>query len=299
MGRIGEVNTRTWQMAHRMKEVYGSRTPDGAGGLQTRNDNERVLRYLVFGNVRRGQIIDVADAKAQQLVKRGLFVPVQGGANNTGAEALLLSDIADVRVMMEIRVALGCEVVAPERRVHPRGVEPLRYGAERERAPGVGLDHLADPVPAGEPGLVVAPEVRAGHRLLRTVGQPLGPAALVAELPGRRDVADGGVDLLGRGVGAKEQVGRGGGTAPVRARPGFRQVRQLRLRLTLLDGGRPAEFPDKMADHPNNRVMVSTYRSISQVKTRLGMRRVLCEVCTTYTQLRQSVMRETKPESSC
>lgn len=38
-----------------------------------------------YGNVRRGQIIDVADAKAQQLVKRGLFVPVQGGANNKGA----------------------------------------------------------------------------------------------------------------------------------------------------------------------------------------------------------------------
>jgi urease subunit alpha len=37
MGRIGEVVTRTWQTAHRMKELRG-----GAG----QHDNDRVLRYL-------------------------------------------------------------------------------------------------------------------------------------------------------------------------------------------------------------------------------------------------------------
>ncbi len=37
MGRIGEVILRTWQIAHRMKEVYGS---SGTG------DNERILRYI-------------------------------------------------------------------------------------------------------------------------------------------------------------------------------------------------------------------------------------------------------------
>ena len=33
-----------------------------------------------YGNVRRGAVIDVDDHQARQLVKRGLFVPVQGGA---------------------------------------------------------------------------------------------------------------------------------------------------------------------------------------------------------------------------
>lgn len=37
MGRIGEVITRTWQLAHRMKELAG---PEGS------NDNQRILRYL-------------------------------------------------------------------------------------------------------------------------------------------------------------------------------------------------------------------------------------------------------------
>ena len=37
MGRIGEVTRRTWQLAHVMKR---------AAGEETRNDNERVLRYV-------------------------------------------------------------------------------------------------------------------------------------------------------------------------------------------------------------------------------------------------------------
>jgi urease subunit alpha len=37
MGRVGEVISRTWQIAHRMKEVNGN--PKG-------NDNERILRYI-------------------------------------------------------------------------------------------------------------------------------------------------------------------------------------------------------------------------------------------------------------
>jgi urease subunit alpha len=37
MGRIGEVITRTWQLAHRMKELAGPERP---------NDNRRILRYL-------------------------------------------------------------------------------------------------------------------------------------------------------------------------------------------------------------------------------------------------------------
>src|SRR5689334_3224928 len=41
MGRVGEVITRTWQTAHKMKVQRGSLAPDSA-----RNDNFRVRRYL-------------------------------------------------------------------------------------------------------------------------------------------------------------------------------------------------------------------------------------------------------------
>lgn len=41
MGRVGEVITRTWQTAHKMKLQRGSLTGD-----QTYNDNERIKRYI-------------------------------------------------------------------------------------------------------------------------------------------------------------------------------------------------------------------------------------------------------------
>jgi urease subunit alpha len=41
MGRIGEVITRTWQTAHKMKIQRGSLPGDPA-----RNDNQRVKRYV-------------------------------------------------------------------------------------------------------------------------------------------------------------------------------------------------------------------------------------------------------------
>ncbi|MET0279971.1 MAG: urease subunit alpha [Steroidobacteraceae bacterium] len=41
MGRVGEVITRTWQTAHKMKEQRGALAPDGA-----RHDNFRVRRYI-------------------------------------------------------------------------------------------------------------------------------------------------------------------------------------------------------------------------------------------------------------
>ncbi|MCF6111991.1 hypothetical protein [Mesorhizobium muleiense] len=40
-----------------------------------------------YGSVRRGQIVDIADGKAQQLVKRGLFVPVQAGDKEAAKKA--------------------------------------------------------------------------------------------------------------------------------------------------------------------------------------------------------------------
>ena len=41
MGRIGEVATRTWQTAHKMKTQFGPLTEDSS-----RNDNRRVMRYV-------------------------------------------------------------------------------------------------------------------------------------------------------------------------------------------------------------------------------------------------------------
>src|SRR4029079_3891840 len=44
MGRVGEVITRTWQTAHKMKQQRGPLPEDAAGG--GRNDNFRAKRYL-------------------------------------------------------------------------------------------------------------------------------------------------------------------------------------------------------------------------------------------------------------
>src|SRR5450432_1524966 len=50
MGRVGEVVTRTWQTAHKMKQQRGALPEDAAGlggqGGRARNDNVRVKRYL-------------------------------------------------------------------------------------------------------------------------------------------------------------------------------------------------------------------------------------------------------------
>jgi urease subunit alpha len=69
MGRIGEVITRTWQTAHKMKTQRGQLAADGAG-----NDNFRVRRYVakytinpaithgvadVIGSVERGKLADL------------------------------------------------------------------------------------------------------------------------------------------------------------------------------------------------------------------------------------------------
>ncbi len=98
MGRIGEVATRTWQMAHRMKEVAES------GG---RNDNARILRYLAkitinpaiaqglaheVGSLEPGKLADVVlwrpeffGVKPQLVLKAGFVVwgPVGSGNDST------------------------------------------------------------------------------------------------------------------------------------------------------------------------------------------------------------------------
>ena len=48
MGRVGEVITRTWQTAHKMKTQFGTLAPSGATGASTHAaaDNFRALRYI-------------------------------------------------------------------------------------------------------------------------------------------------------------------------------------------------------------------------------------------------------------
>src|SRR5437773_4258494 len=47
MGRVGEVVTRTWQTAHKMKQQRGALpAPSAAGGEGDRADNFRVKRYI-------------------------------------------------------------------------------------------------------------------------------------------------------------------------------------------------------------------------------------------------------------
>jgi urease subunit alpha len=98
MGRIGEVSLRTWQTAHRMKEVASA----GEG-----NDNARILRYLAkitinpaiaqglaheVGSLEPGKLADVVlwrpeffGVKPQLVVKGGFVVwgPVGSGNDST------------------------------------------------------------------------------------------------------------------------------------------------------------------------------------------------------------------------
>ena len=48
MGRVGEVITRTWQTAHKMKTQFGTLAPSGATGasMHAAADNFRALRYI-------------------------------------------------------------------------------------------------------------------------------------------------------------------------------------------------------------------------------------------------------------
>jgi urease subunit alpha len=48
MGRVGEVITRTWQTAHKMKTQFGKLAPDGAtaASMHAAADNFRALRYV-------------------------------------------------------------------------------------------------------------------------------------------------------------------------------------------------------------------------------------------------------------
>jgi urease subunit alpha len=99
MGRVGEVITRTWQTAHKMKVQRGSLAPDPA-----RHDNFRVKRYLAkytinpalshgiaheVGSLEAGKLADIVlwrpaffGAKPSLIIKGGMIVGAPMGDPN-------------------------------------------------------------------------------------------------------------------------------------------------------------------------------------------------------------------------
>jgi urease subunit alpha len=99
MGRVGEVITRTWQTAHKMKQQRGALPGDGAG-----NDNFRARRYVAkytinpalthgiaheVGSIEVGKLADLVlwkpaffAAKPSLIVKGGFIVAAQMGDPN-------------------------------------------------------------------------------------------------------------------------------------------------------------------------------------------------------------------------
>ncbi len=102
MGRVGEVLTRTWQTAHKMKQQRGSLPQDAASG--GRNDNFRVKRYLAkytinpaithgisheVGSIAVGKLADLVlwrpaffGAKPATIIKGGFIVAAPMGDPN-------------------------------------------------------------------------------------------------------------------------------------------------------------------------------------------------------------------------
>ena len=102
MGRVGEVVTRTWQTAHKMKQQRGPLPEDAAAG--GRNDNFRVKRYLAkytinpaithgiaheVGDITPGKLADLVlwrpaffGAKPALIIKGGMIVAAPMGDPN-------------------------------------------------------------------------------------------------------------------------------------------------------------------------------------------------------------------------
>jgi urease subunit alpha len=99
MGRIGEVITRTWQTAHKMKVQRGALSPDNS-----RHDNFRVKRYVAkytinpaithgiaheVGSIEKGKLADIVlwrpaffGAKTAMIIKGGMIVAAPMGDPN-------------------------------------------------------------------------------------------------------------------------------------------------------------------------------------------------------------------------
>ena len=101
MGRVGEVITRTWQVAHRMKEQRGALEGDGEY-----NDNNRIKRYIAkytinpaithgiseyVGSIDEGKLADIImwdpaffGVKPELVLKGGMInTAINGDANGS------------------------------------------------------------------------------------------------------------------------------------------------------------------------------------------------------------------------
>jgi urease subunit alpha len=104
MGRIGEVVTRTWQTAHKMKVQRGALAGDSSGASSSGNDNERIKRYVAkytinpaiahgiaheVGSIEPGKLADLVlwnpaffGVKPEMVIKGGFIAwSVMGDAN--------------------------------------------------------------------------------------------------------------------------------------------------------------------------------------------------------------------------
>ncbi len=106
MGRVGEVITRTWQTAHKMKSQFGKLIPDGTTGASDHSagDNFRALRYIAkytinpaithgvaheVGSIEVGKLADLVvwkpaffGVKPEVIVKGGLIAYANMGDPN-------------------------------------------------------------------------------------------------------------------------------------------------------------------------------------------------------------------------
>jgi urease subunit alpha len=106
MGRVGEVITRTWQTAHKMKSQFGKLASDGAAGASDHSaaDNFRALRYIAkytinpaithgiaheVGSIEVGKLADLVvwkpaffGVKPEVIVKGGLIAYANMGDPN-------------------------------------------------------------------------------------------------------------------------------------------------------------------------------------------------------------------------
>ena len=106
MGRVGEVITRTWQTAHKMKSQFGKLLPDGTTGASDHSaaDNFRALRYIAkytinpaithgvaheVGSIEVGKLADLVvwkpaffGVKPEVIVKGGLIAYANMGDPN-------------------------------------------------------------------------------------------------------------------------------------------------------------------------------------------------------------------------
>ena len=104
MGRVGEVITRTWQTAHKMKQQRGPLPEDAASAADTPNDNFRVRRYVAkytinparahgisheVGSVEIGKLADLVlwkpaffGARPEMILKGGIIAQSQMGDAN-------------------------------------------------------------------------------------------------------------------------------------------------------------------------------------------------------------------------